>query len=299
MADTVKKQWDGKSRGGQLGYQFFVHTIKLIGVRCAYCFSALIVIYFLPFAPRATKCIWKYNRQIRGLNILLSLKELYCHYYVFAQTLIDKIAIKGGLAKKYHFEFENYDRFLEIINGTQGVVMIGAHVGCWETGAVFFGKYGKKINIVMLDAEHQHIKEVLNKSAEQENNYKIIPLNQDVISTMLQIKVALNSGEYVCFNGDRFIDESTSETSPFLGQLASFPIGPFRIAAKCGVPVVFYYSMREQGRTYRFIFEEVTVTGRNGAKQLAQQYITSLENVVRKYPRQWFNYYDFWKSTRT
>lgn len=295
MAEIAKKQWDGKSRGGQFGYQFFVYIIQLVGVRCAYCFLALIVIYFIPFAPKATRCIWKYNRRIRRLSLSASLKELYCHYYVFGQTLIDKIAIKGGLAEQYHFEFENYNRFLEIINGTQGVVMIGAHVGCWEAGAGFFGKYGKKINIVMLDAEHQNIKEVLDKSAEQENNYKIIALNQDAISAMLQMKVALNNGEYVCFNGDRFIDERTSEKSSFLGHSAAFPIGPFRIAAKCGVPVVFYYSMREPGRTYRFIFEEATATGRNEAKQLAQQYIASLENVVRKYPRQWFNFYDFWK----
>ena len=33
--------------------------------------------------------------------------------------------------------------------------MIGAHVGNWEIGAPFFDEYGKKINIVMFDAEHE------------------------------------------------------------------------------------------------------------------------------------------------
>ncbi len=294
MAESARKQWEGKSRGGRLGYQFFVYTIRLIGVRCAYCFLAFIVPYFILFAPRATRAVWHYNRRIRGLGVLASLRELYVHYYVFGQTLIDKIAINGGLAETYHFQFDHYERFLDIINGQQGVVIIGAHVGLWEAGAVFFGKYGKKINIVMLDAEHQRIKQVLEESAEQGHNYKIIALNQDALAALLQIKTALNEGEYICFNGDRYMDAKTAGEHAFLGHPAAFPAGPFRIAAKCGVPVVFYYAMREPGRTYRFIFEEYTGAARN-AEQLTQHYITSLETIVRTYPRQWFNFYDFWK----
>ena len=91
MASSSEKQWSGKSRGGKFGYQFFAYTIRLLGIRCAYCFLAFIVIYFIPFAPKATRAIWSYNRQRRRLGILASVKELYCHYYVFGQTLVDKI----------------------------------------------------------------------------------------------------------------------------------------------------------------------------------------------------------------
>ena len=135
MAKSSDRQWDGKSRGGRFGYQFFVYTIRLLGIRCAYCLLALIVIYFIPFAPKATKAIWKYNRQIRKLSVWASVKELYCHYFVFGQTLIDRVSMKGGMTDKYNYRFDNYDRFLEILNGGQGVVMIGAHIGCWEAGA--------------------------------------------------------------------------------------------------------------------------------------------------------------------
>ncbi len=292
----TRKQWNGKSRGGRFGYQFFVFIIQLVGVRCAYCFLAVIAIYFIPFAPKATACIWRYNRQIRGLDIFKSLKELYCHYYVFGQTLIDKIAMRGGHMRKYRFEFDNYPRFIDIINRAHGVVMIGAHVGCWEAGASFFGKYGKKINIVMLDAEHRRIKEVLDENAEQDNNYKVIDIRQDVIVAMVQIKQALDNGEYVCFNGDRYIDERTSREHSFLDGVASFPTGPFRIAAKCRVPVVFYYAMREPDFTYRFLFQEAVINGKTSDADITRQYVESLEWVVRKYPRQWFNFYDFWNK---
>lgn len=294
MAKNSTKQWSGKSRGGRFGYQFFVYTIRLLGVRCAYCFLALIVVYFIPFAPRATAAIWRYNRQRRALGVLRSMVELYLHYFVFGQTLIDKIAMKAGLGNRYNYKFDNYDRFLEILNSGNGVVMIGAHVGCWESGAGFFGTYGKRINIVMFDAEHQRIKEVLDENAESENNYNIIAINEDAIAAMLQMKIALDNGEYICFNGDRHVGKENTYERELLGAPVLLPNGPFKIAAKCRVPVVFYYAMREKGRTYRFIFEEPKCEGRIKAEELVSQYTASLERIVEKYPRQWFNFYDFW-----
>ena len=298
MANPEEKEWSGKSRGGRFGYQFFVYTIRLLGINCAYFFLAFIVIYFIPFAPKATRSVWIYNRRIRGLGFIDSLKELYCHYFVFGQTLIDKVAIKGGMSSKYNFKFDNYDRFLEILNSGKGVVMIGAHIGCWEAGAVFFGKYGKKINVVMLDAEHQHIKDVLKNNANRENNYNIIPLNQNFLDAMLQIKVALNNGEYICFNGDRYMNFENTACIDFLGAEAVFPLGLFKIAAKCRVSVVFYYAMREQNRTYRFVFEESGLRGKVTEEMLLKQYAESLERIIIKYPRQWFNFYNFWNTNK-
>ena len=294
MADKKEKQWSGKSRGGRFGYQFFVYTIRLLGIRCAYCFLAFIAIYFIPFAPKATKAIWHYNRKRRGLGVLASIKELYCHYYVFGQTLIDKVAMQGGMSGRYSYKFDNYERFLEILNSGKGVVMIGAHIGCWEAGAGFFGNYGKKINIVMFDAEHQQIKEVLDDNSNRRDDYKIIAINKDAIEAMLQMKIALNNGEYICFNGDRYVDRDRAYITNLLGAPARFPEGPFKIAAKCRVPVVFYYSMREPGYTYRFMFEEAVIEGRASVDSLVEQYKDSLEKVVSRYPRQWFNFYDFW-----
>lgn len=297
MADTgsrKRKPWNGKSRGGRFGYQFFVYTIRVLGIGCAYGFLAFIVVYFIPFAPSATRAVWRYNRQRRGLGRWAAAREVYMHYYVFGQTLIDKIAMRGGLAGRYRYEFDNYERFLEILNSGTGVVMIGAHIGCWEAGAGFFGKYGKKINIVMLDAEHRQIKAVLEDNAEAANNYKIIALNRDVVDAVLQMKIALNGGEYVCFNGDRYMGRENTAVVDFLGSQAVFPMGLFRVAAKCRVPIVFYYAMRERGRTYRFIFEEPQSGTKPTAESLLADYAQSLERVVRKYPRQWFNFYDFW-----
>ena len=295
MSRIGDKQWNGKSRGGRWGYLFFVYSIRWMGLGFAYGFLAFIVVYFIPFAPKATAAVWRYNRRRRGLGRLGSVVELYRHYYVFGQTLIDRMALRAGMAGRFNFQFDNYERFLEIIDGGQGVVMIGAHVGCWEAGTVFFGKYGKKINIVMLDNEHKQIKRVIENNRESENNFKIIAVNQEPLSLILQIKEALDKGEYICFNGDRYMNERETYRTTFMGAEALLPSGPFKIASRCRVPVVFYYAMRERKRTYRFIFSEAVVEHDRPAA-LLEQYTASLERLMDKYPRQWFNFYNFWNE---
>ncbi len=283
---------------------FFIYMIRYLGIRAAYGFLSLVVLYFIPFAPKATASIWRYARQILKRNRLRSACLLLRNYYRLGQILIDKVAIGNGMVSKYRFEFEQYARFLEVLNGEQGVIMIGAHVGNWEIGAPFFDDYGKKINIVMYDAEHQRIKQLLEKG---DRPYKVIPVNEDNLTHVFRITEALGKHEYVCFQGDRYLNQEKLLTCSFMGKAASFPAGPFLLASRMKVPVVFYFAMREKGRTYRFHFtvaDEVVRTREKKPGQalpkpeqaLLEQYVAVLENIVTRYPEQWFNYYSFWKT---
>ena len=296
MDRKQERQWNGKSRGGSFGYLFFVFILKVFGIRFAYAVLAAVVFHFLLFAPKAVRAIWAYNRKRLGYGRMKSAVELYRHFYVFGQTLIDRMALRAGLQHKYRFEFENYDRFIEVISNS-GVVMMGAHVGCWDAGSVFFGAYGKKINIVMFDAEHERIKKVLEKNG-CGANYKIIAVNKGSVEAMVQIKLALDKGEYVCFNADRYVDGKATFAAEFLDGEVLLPDGPFRIVARCRMPVFFYYAMREKKRTYRFIFIEATPGEVKDEKKLVERYVDSLERIVRSYPRQWFNFYHFWNKPR-
>lgn len=129
--------WKGKTRGGVSGYLFFIYMIRYCGVKAAYGFLSLIVLYFIPFAPKATKSIWQYARRILRRNRIQSMGLLLNNYYRLGQILIDKVAIGNGMIDKYHFKFNHYQEFLNVLDGDQGVIMIGAHVGNWEIGTPF------------------------------------------------------------------------------------------------------------------------------------------------------------------
>jgi predicted LPLAT superfamily acyltransferase len=292
------RSWRGKSRGGAVGYRFFIFLITHAGVKFAYFFLLFVVVHFIPFAPLATRWNWHYYKRVKKYGFFKTISMLYLNYYRFGQVLIDKTAVRLGKSDRYQYEFENYDAFLKLLNGDTGVIMIGAHVGNWEIGGSFFGEYEKKINIVMLDAEVRKIKKVLEENLNG-FRYKIISISDQHFEHIYEIKKALDNKEYVCFQGDRKVSEKMSSTMNFLGKPADFPKGPFYLALKFKVPVVFYFSMREKGMKYRFKFFIADVHAGKEEKSeqaLMKQYVKVLESVLEQYPDQWFNYYKFWNE---
>lgn len=293
MARERKKEWTGRSRGGSFGYAFFAFLIRHCGIRSAYAFLFLVSFYFIPAAPRATAAVWSYYRHRRHYKKMRAAMAIYRHYYRFGQILIDRLAIQAGMEKRYRFCFDNYDSFLALLNKGTGVVMIGAHVGCWEAGSRFFNQYKGHINVVMYSAEWERIREVIERNTE-ECTYRVIPINGPSLEAALRIKIALNNGEPVCFQGDRFLSEEHTLRAMFLGAEARFPKGPFLLAAKLHTPVVFYFAMREAGRRYRFHFTIVDTSRELTQKELLDTYVNALEKVLNRYPEQWFNFYKFW-----
>jgi predicted LPLAT superfamily acyltransferase len=89
----------------------------------------------------------------------------------------------------------------------------------------------------------------------------------------------------------------------FMGKEVLFPDGPFKIAARYNVPVVFFFAMKDSSRNYSFNFfpaesakPDISRTKQEKATALLNEYVSVLEFVVKKYPEQWFNYYNFWEN---
>ena len=119
MSNDNDTGWKGKTRGGSFGYLFFILLIKGLGIKAAYAFLCLVVVYFVPFAPKATRAIWRYARQRLGYGRLRSARFLLVNYYRLGQTLIDKVAVGAGMDKQYTFDFgTRYQDFLEVLNGS-------------------------------------------------------------------------------------------------------------------------------------------------------------------------------------
>lgn len=288
-------QWKGKSRGGVLGYLIFIYLLRTLGVRAAYLLLMFVVIYFIPFSPRSTKALWSFYRERLGIKPLRCLLAIPKHYYRFGQTLIDKVAINNGRESDYKFSFENYSQFEELVKKGEGLILIGAHVGSWEMGSLFFKEYGKKIHVVMYDAEYQKIKEILDRNS-RKHEFKVLPVLPDSLESIIRIKSALDNKDIVCFQGDRFMPGQTVLSHQLLGREAKFPAGPFKIAAKMDVNVVFYIAIREpqRGYSFRFMIPKKAATRMERENSYFNSFCNNLEETVKMYPQQWFNFYDFW-----
>ena len=295
----MKLSWDGATKGSLWGYRFFIRIVKMSGVSAAYGFAAFIVVYYMIFVPRASRAIYRYFRRRHRLKVGKALLMTYRNFYRFAQVMIDKIAIPAKLAKGFTYKFdENYSKILNILDGATGCILINAHVGNWDIAGEFLENYGSRLNLVMRDAELKRIKNWLDATT-GEKSYKIIALRDDM-SHVFEIGKALINNEYVCFQGDRFLPDTPTLTLPFLGATARFSAGPFQIAARSHKPIVFFFAMRESGQCYRFYFYtaniDTTLSKKELPSSLAIQYVQVLEEILHKYPEQWFNFYEFWND---
>lgn len=286
-------QWDGKSKGTVLGYKIFVFFIKNVGVRSAYLVLYFVAFYYFLFLKKSNRAIFYYFNKRLNFSFLKSKWMVFRSYYTFGQTLIDKISISAGLREKFTYEFDGVEILKKLLAEQKGGVLISAHIGNFEIAEHFFGEIDLdfKINLITTDLEHTAIKNYLETIAKKPAVKFIIV--RDDMSHIFDINTALSRNELVCFTGDRYFEGVKCLSQNLLGETARFPAGPFLIASRLKVPVVFVYVMKEANLHYHLYAREAEVKHRD-EQALLRTYTESVEAMLEKYPLQWFNYFDFW-----
>lgn len=291
--------WKGKTRGGVLGYKIFVWTLKHIGLSFAYFLLLFVVTYFIFSSGKAFRSIYYYFRRILGYNVVHSLGCIYRNYYYFGQVLVDKIAMLSGVECKFTFDFEGEEYLRQM---DKGGLLVSGHIGNWEIAGQLLNRLEKNINIILFDAEHERIKGYLSDVfTNRRVNFIII---REDFSHLEEIRKALERHEIIAMHGDRFIEGNKVVRMNFMGKTALFPTGPVNLAARFGVPVSYVFALKETRKHYHFYATPLrTVEFSTNLKkreiifrEAVEAYVTALEKTVRRYPLQWFNYYNFWEA---
>ncbi len=288
------RQWDGKSKGTLLGYKIFIFLIKKFGVRSAYGLLYFVAAYYFLFYPKKFQHLYYYLNKRQGYSTWKSFWKVYCTYYVFGQTLIDKVAISAGLRDQFTYEFDGIEILKESLAKKQGGILISAHVGNFEIADRFFSEIDAnfQINLVTIDQEHTEIKEYMEQISGK-SRIKLIKITDDM-SHVFEINQALSNNELICFTGDRYFDGSKTLQGQLLGQLAEFPAGPFLLASRLKAPLIFVYVMKDKDLHYHLYAREAQNIKRRDPNSYLMAYTQSVEGILRKYPLQWFNFFDFW-----
>lgn len=290
--------WQGKSKGTKTGYRIFVGVLRHFGLFPAYFLLRFVALYYVLFSYSSTREIYAYFRTILGYHRLSALANVYRNYFWFGQSLIDKIVLMAGIPNRFSFDFDGEQYLRDIVAGGKGGLLISAHVGNWEIAGFLLKRLDTRTNIVMFDGEHRQIKDYL-ESVMGARPVNIIVVKDD-LSHIYKISDALQNNEFVCMHADRFIEGNRTAKHRFLGKQASFPLGPFVLATKLQVPVSFVFALKESNLHYHFFASTPKVyagkENKNQVEEMMSDFIAELEIKVRKYPTQWFNYFNFWKA---
>ena len=287
-------KWQGKSKGTVLGYRIFVFLMKHLGIRAAYSLLVFVAFYYFLTQWRSNAYMYYYFKERLGYSAVKSEISLYRSYFTFGQTIIDKIAILSGLEDKFTYEFDGVEYLQELLKNRQVGVLISAHIGNFEIAEPFFRKIDLnfQISTVTADLEHSVIKEYIESISKHKPSHQFIFIKEDM-SHIFEINESLSNNKIICFTGDRFVEGMRALKAPLLGGESTFPAGPFLLASRLKVPVLFVYVMKEKHLHYHLYARVAKVKERN-AEALLDAYTENMEQMLQKYPLQWFNYFNFW-----
>jgi predicted LPLAT superfamily acyltransferase len=291
-------RWQGKSKGTPLGYRIFVFVCRTFGLGAAYVLLRFVAFYYFIFSIDSSKAIYSYFKHRLQFSSFKAIVSIYKNYYLLGQTLIDKRTVFAGIKNQFTYYFDGIENLKQMVGRGKGGILLSAHVGNWEMAGHHLQHLNTKINVVMFDGEHEKVKNYLEGLGEK--SFKAIVIKQDM-SHVYEMGAALANNELVCMHADRFLEGNKTMSMNLLGEEALFPAGPFQMAAGFNVPVSMVYAFKETTDHYHY-FGSSPIDRSEGEKKtdfalrLAYLYVQDLENKIKQYPLQWFNYYDFWKK---
>ncbi|MCX7648997.1 MAG: hypothetical protein N2050_00400 [Flavobacteriales bacterium] len=294
--------WDGRSRGSPIGYRIFGITIKALGLWPAYFLLGLVVIYYAIFSGKARNISFQFFRQRLGYGILRSGVAVVRHFYSFGVAMIDRVAVVSGASQKFEFLFDGEEHLIRMSEEGKGGLIIGAHFGNWNLSAHFLSRVPGPMGVLLYDDEWEKIKDTLSRLENNqlgEGRVVFIAMRED-LSHIVRMKEFLGQGGLLAIHGDRFRPGARTFTTSFLGAPAPVPAGPFILAATLDVPVSFSIAIKESAQRYHLYatpprnYSAGPLNVRQKATACMEDFFLWLEPFVRRYPHQWYNFYDFW-----
>ncbi len=300
---SEQKKWEGRNRGGVKGHQFFVFILNFFGLRIAYFFLRFVAFYFF-IAAKSTKIVKRYFKVIHGYSTVKALKAAYTNYYLFGQSLLDKVALLAGMKNKFTIDHEGHEENLDILKELgKGSILLSAHIGNWEIAGQMLNSLDMKFNILMYDNEAEKVKDYMSDVL-KEKKFNVIAIRDNEMGHLVELHKAFSNNELVVMHGDRFLPGAPTIEKTFMGKKALFPAGPFIMAAKFGVPVTIVFAVKESLTHYHFFAKPpIMVKRARGEKEIEEtikmvsdKYIEEVEIMLKRYPEQWFNFYEFWNE---
>lgn len=296
---SASRQWKGKTGGGTWGQKVLFSVLSRIRVTYLYPVLYLVIPFYMLFGRKACRAVRLYFKNHFGDGNIRSLWRTYKSHILFGQVVLDKFAVLAGKTDQFSITVENMAEFNRALDRPEGFIVVSAHIGNFELAGVCMRQDKKQLNGLVYGGETSAIKKQ-RRVAFSKSHLQLIQVSDD-FSHLFAIKNALDRGEIVTVPCDRLLGSQKSFSCEFLGKKAIFPTGTFRFATKMQAEVYCVFIMKESAYSYRgYVTKLHPLTDEKSpikkAEYLGRQYVAELEKVVKQYPEQWFNYFDFWNE---
>jgi predicted LPLAT superfamily acyltransferase len=274
--------------------------MRLTPARIAYGVAIFPVVWYFITRPDARRAADRlFNRIWLSGGRLKRLGFAFKQIFEFAQIIMDNMYLGIFGHRKFKMHEFGSDLFLNLLEKGNGLLLLSAHVGNWHLAVNFLHNTRTHVHLVIDDVRSEAVQKQMD-AAKAHSIHLTLHAADKGPDLAFELTAALRRNEVVIIAGDRGRGEGRRQQVPFLGAPAWFPTAPLLLAAAAGAPVCTALTFRVGMHTYNCYglgpFEAPPDAPTNvKAHLMLESFVQTLEEFVRKYPTQWFNFYDFWK----
>lgn len=300
-----RNRWSSRSVGSRLQHGIFYLLIRLGGRRAAYVLLYLVVLYYALLRPDQRRKAEPYlRRRFPGASGWRRFWQGYRMILALGKVLVDR-AVVGILGPgQMRVRLHGKEELLALLAEGKGLILIGAHVGCWQVAMSALGFVEVPVNLLM-QREDGDIDRHYFEHAGRECPYRIID-PRGFLGGSLEMLVVLKRGEVLSVMGDRLLGSDKNAVAvDFLGAPVLFPFSAYKLAATTGAPIAVLFSAKTGPESYELELARVirvpNVAGRSGAAfaPYVAEFATALGKFTREHPDQFFNFFDMWQNDET
>lgn len=259
---------------------------RILPLWLLYGVMALVIPFYILFDGKGRRASWRFFRKRIGYGPLKSALHVYLNMFNMGMVVLDRFAAYAG--KKFKVEREDNGLYQVYCSGNEGFVILSSHIGNYEM-AGYTLLSPKRMNVLVYAGETATV--MANRERMfKDCNVTMVPVSEDM-SHLFRLNNALASGEVASLPADRVFGSSKAVKCSFLGADASFPAGPFTLTHSRGVSALATFCVKTGLKSYKVIIQPVAG---DSVRDLAQAFAKEVESVVRQWPDQWYNFYDFW-----
>lgn len=229
------------------------------------------------------------------------------HFQHFGRMVLDKVDAWLGTLKIEQLKIETPDKFEHVwaeLRAGNGALFIGSHHGNIELmRALSIKQKGMKITILMYTKNSKQFTKFF-KFVDERTHINLFEVDKMDAPTAIALQQRIADGHLVIITGDRVPvnNDNATEVHDFFGHPAKFAQGPFILASLLGCPVYSFFCMRSHNHYHAYLYkivDKLTLPRKNREAALSatiQTYIGQLEQMCRRYPYEWFNFYPYWQA---
>jgi predicted LPLAT superfamily acyltransferase len=287
---SYTRDWQGKTQGN-VGIKLLIWFFKIFPLTAGYFLLWFIIPFYLLFARKGYKSIYYYFRRRIQLPPFKAFLKTFRNHYLFGQIMLDRIALFAGKRNVFQINIKGNEILTDLIKQKKGGILLSSHIGNFEIAGYLFNMGEAKMYGLIFGEENKNWQKYRSRILSK-NNIILIPVLPD-LSHMFTIINILKHGEFVGMPGDRSFHGTRIHKCEFMGQQASFPTGAYTMAEKLNVPVLSFFVMKNGRFEYNIYIKQIEA---DSIPQKVEKFVSEIENQLKNYPEQWFNFYDFWND---